>query len=74
MLSRKIYFNSSIQLSMKNNFVNTISNLEKSRLKTKKYEMSESHVSPFVRNITKEKELILSPEDPTVQSRMMTKN
>ena len=72
MLSRKIYFNNSIQSSIKNNFVNTISKLEKSHLKTKKYEMSESHVSPFVRNITEE--LILLPEDPTVQLRIQKKN
>tara|TARA_B100001989_G_scaffold86575_1_gene60112 strand:+ start:668 stop:898 length:231 start_codon:yes stop_codon:yes gene_type:complete len=67
MLSKKIYSNNTVRLTIKNNIINTISKLEYNYLKNKKYEMSESHVSPFVRTVNED--FIILSEKPFVRLR-----
>ena len=72
MLSQRFFCNNIIKLPIKNKFISTIHDLEKKLVKTKKYEMSESHVSPFIRNI--QQDFVLLSRDPFVRLRTQKKN
>lgn len=70
MISNKIY-KSSTRLSFQNKVINTISSIGNNYLKTKKYEMSESHISPLVKKMSKE--FVLVSEKPFYRARMWHK-
>jgi len=70
MISNKIY-KSSTRLFFQNEVINTISNIGNNYLKTKKYEMSESHISPLVKKMSEE--FVYVSEKPFYRVRIIHK-